>query len=231
MNNSNSTEFESYSLPPGYIVRQEKAKDTLKLFEYEFSSNKRLISSFFIALFPISILSMIPAGYASWKALHRSLVFDGGIEQLDFPDFGGWVYILYKASLFGLTIPLIALISYYVTYLSFALFCKLQSNPEKNISNNWVAKYENRIVGQAKFDVDKNYSRLMCISIHPRHQNLGLGSCLLNTAIQNTRRPVYLLCFPRLQSFYRRLGFARLPWRQIPWKLKPVPGIKVMKLS
>ena len=213
-----------------YEIRLANHKDITALLKYDFFN--KLILYFLIAVYFIGFLFSIPAGYSSWKQIHKSFAFELGIEALTSPNLSDWLYILYKALIFALIFPLLMIMSFSCTYLFAYLYYKklFYFNLHNNIYRYWIVKYHNEIVGKAIFRVSKNYSRLCLLSIQAKYQNRGLGSLLLNQAMKYVRKPIYLMCFPKLQKFYRRLGFVSLSWQQIPLELKSVPWVKVMRL-
>lgn len=109
--------FDCYNLPPGYSIRIAKNKDTLDILKYEFFSDK-IVLHYLAYTYPISILFMLPAGYTVWEILQKNMAFELGIEPLKNPNFTDWLYIVFEASKFALTIPIVYIVSFLLIYLS-----------------------------------------------------------------------------------------------------------------
>ena len=231
MSNLNNRIFESHSLPSGYTVKRAEEEDILGILKYEWFDNTalKLVWAF---MFPVHILIFLPGGYSAWKKLHRSIVFETGIEPLSNPDFAGWLYILFTASKFALLLFATNMFFIFVMFYCFYVYyyqSLADSNECNYIPNHWIVKHRNKIVGEVKLRENNAYLKLNSLSIHPRHRNRGIGSYLLWTAIKDIDKPVYLLCASGMQSFYRRFGFVSVSHRETPVALKPAFGYKVMK--
>lgn len=220
MSNFEQQVSKNFSLPPGYIIKLATKQDYWNIYKFELLSSK--VSLWFIGfLYPISTVLMLPAGYTEWKMLQRSIAFEQGTQLLNSPDLLGWLYILLESLKFALFIPVILLCSFLASYLiSYLLFnLRLNSRKTGKVYSHWIIKYRNQVVGHIKLKTDKRYSRITLLSIYPQHRNLGLGSYLVWKAIRNTKRPIYLACLPRLQSFYHRFGFVSLSKQRVPLEL------------
>ena len=233
MSNLPSNIFERYNLPLDYSIKLAQKKDDLDIFEYTHSISKKYIYGFLIVIYPVSILLMLPAGYSAWKVWHKSIVFESGIKLLSSPDLIGWLYIILQAAKFALLLLAICIFSYVLTFIGLKSYYQqiASSNDETIIPDHWIVKYREQVVGEIIFNQKISYSRLLCLSIHPRHRNFGLGSYLLWIALHDVDKPVYLLCRPKMQNFYRRIGFVSLTCQQIPMSLKLALWYKVMGFS
>jgi predicted N-acetyltransferase YhbS len=80
-------------------------------------------------------------------------------------------------------------------------------------------EYENNICGTIACVIFDNFVYIGNLVVDNDHQRKGLGSIMIQHCIANTRKPIYLVCFPALQHFYYRLGFVEAEPSSIPSEL------------
>ncbi|MGL5941689.1 MAG: GNAT family N-acetyltransferase [Waterburya sp.] len=228
MNKFNIEYFQSYSLPSGYTIRPARKQDYSKIYRQFFSIGQNVYFLGFLSFF-ISLFFTIPLGYSDWQMLQKSIQFEGG-QPLEKPNFTGFIFIIFRAIPQSLMFVVITIIvSIFISYLlNSHLYNLFVLRNQENNPNYWIILYRNKIVGVTMIKMEKHYSKLLFLLIQPKHRKQGLGSYLLYKATENAQKPIYLFCFAKLESFYRRLGFISIGRRQIPAELRPGFFDKVM---
>jgi N-acetylglutamate synthase-like GNAT family acetyltransferase len=89
-----------------------------------------------------------------------------------------------------------------------------------NDMQKWVVYFNKVNVGVAKISRMKNYVSLNKLEVDANHQRRGLGTELLKCVISETAQPIYLVCAPDLEIFYRRLGFTTIANRKLPFLMR-----------
>ncbi|MGI4851133.1 MAG: GNAT family N-acetyltransferase [Janthinobacterium lividum] len=75
----------------------------------------------------------------------------------------------------------------------------------------WVAEEDNTLVGFVSIYLADNF--IHNLFVHPNYQNLGIGSCLLQTAEDNLSSPMTLkiaLDNPKVCPFYKSHGWLEM---------------------
>ncbi|MGI0485557.1 GNAT family N-acetyltransferase [Pantanalinema rosaneae CENA516] len=70
-------------------------------------------------------------------------------------------------------------------------------------------------VGCAALGHYAEFCVLYHLFIHPDWRRRSLGACLVQSLTQTTHQPIYLVCKPKLQWFYSRLGFQPVAWQDL----------------
>ena len=117
------------------------------------------------------------------------------------------VYYLCLMLLIGTIITTLA----YITYLSELKNKQVQL---------WIIEYQKQIVARAKIIDIGIFCLLVYVSVNHKYRHRKLGSCLISKTIINTKKPIYLYCLPRLQSFYNQFGFKTIPQHKAPRQLR-----------
>lgn len=81
-----------------------------------------------------------------------------------------------------------------------------------------VASYDGKIVGcvRVKYMSDGT-AVLASLGVHPKYRRYGIGSQMIQKLLQtHTARPLYVLCFPELEEFYRKSGFEKIAGSDLP---------------
>lgn len=76
-----------------------------------------------------------------------------------------------------------------------------------------------RIVGIGQVKEYPGCQELGSLVVLPEYRRHGLAGQLIAALEARAGRPLYLLCRDRLQPFYERFGYQRLPMRQAPFPL------------
>ncbi|HEY9617207.1 MAG TPA: GNAT family N-acetyltransferase [Microcoleaceae cyanobacterium] len=70
-------------------------------------------------------------------------------------------------------------------------------------------------VGCAALSCYPEFCVLYHLFVSPDWRRQSLGACLVQKLAQTTAQPVYLVCKPKLQRFYTRLGFHPVAWKEL----------------
>ncbi|HEY9705338.1 MAG TPA: GNAT family N-acetyltransferase [Allocoleopsis sp.] len=94
------------------------------------------------------------------------------------------------------------------------------TNPLWSWSKYWIIKYENMIIACATLLESAEYSTISYVYIRPNWRKRKLGSALIQFMVNQSQKTVYLICQPKLLTFYRNLGFTQLNWDNLSLPLK-----------
>jgi len=93
----------------------------------------------------------------------------------------------------------------------------------KNIDSNQflIAQDKNKIIGCVRIQNIDGHFKLASLAVLPNYRRMGIGSALITKILDvNIKRPVYLFCNIKNESFYKKLGFKRIEIKNIPETLK-----------
>ena len=132
--------------------------------------------------------------------------------------------IMFKLLAFSplLLVGIIAII-YTIIAMIFNIFLWLGiswTNPLWSWSQYWLVKYENMIIGHGTLLEGAEYSTISYVYIHPNWRKRKLGSALIQFMVNQSQKTVYLICKPKLLTFYTNLGFNKLNWHNLSLPLK-----------
>jgi N-acetylglutamate synthase-like GNAT family acetyltransferase len=74
------------------------------------------------------------------------------------------------------------------------------------LKNFWVAEKDEKIIGTVQLTDHKKFVFLGSLSVSQDEQGKGVGSCLLNIAIKDTLKPIYL--YTVIPDFFKKHGFT-----------------------
>ncbi|MDP3995706.1 MAG: GNAT family N-acetyltransferase [bacterium] len=84
-----------------------------------------------------------------------------------------------------------------------------------------IAKDKNEIIGCIRIKEMKDCLELGSLVVSPEHRDKGIGSRLIkNILVKDRRRPIYLLCFAKMASFYSKAGFNKISVNFLPKTFK-----------
>ncbi len=90
------------------------------------------------------------------------------------------------------------------------------------IANQFMVATDNgKIVGCVRLIEKQSLIELVSLGVLPEYRGKHIGSMLVSKLLKlKTKRPVYLLCFGTLISFYNRMGFVPIEPGLLPLNLK-----------
>lgn len=225
MSNSGQQPIESCPLPPGYGVDRATERDIRKL--YNTTTFMTIMGVIALLIGMIVFWLSIQSGLQNWERIRQAKIYEfGARSQTQTPNLQDWYRIIIPAFWIGcLATALvvgIALISY--------LFHMLLLRQYLGQHERWIAKYENQIIGHTIIQSKPNYSVLLLVCVNPEHWWQGVGSCLVWHSVKDAKKPIYLTCLPRLQAFYRPLGFVAVQKQDLPPELRRKAMSDVMAL-
>jgi N-acetylglutamate synthase-like GNAT family acetyltransferase len=181
---------------------------------YESATSTWILGIFIALMTVLGLYAALTAGLKVWELQRRAALFETGttLKQLSFE---AWQQILPATGLTALPF-IIAIVSSLVTCFGVTIFARYQ--PAKRLV--WVARYQSKIIGWALLVPKANYTILAVVYIDPEHRHQRVGSHLLWNCLRQMSRPVYLICYPHLQSFYHQLGFTPVAKPDLPRELK-----------
>lgn len=91
----------------------------------------------------------------------------------------------------------------------------IPTEPLFNWSLYHVVECNGMPVGCAALGNYAEFCVLYHLFIRPDWRQRSLGACLVQRLLQTTAQPVYLVCKPKLQWFYTRLGFQPIAWKDL----------------
>ncbi|WP_299485529.1 GNAT family N-acetyltransferase [Acaryochloris sp. IP29b_bin.137] len=97
------------------------------------------------------------------------------------------------------------------------------TNPQ--LKNFWVVEQRDRFIAYASIRSYQHFSVLEILRVLRKWRRQGLGSVLVSTMLQNYPKPVYLRTRRPTAKFYRRLGFRKIPLKQLSPRVKAGLGI------
>jgi N-acetylglutamate synthase-like GNAT family acetyltransferase len=84
-----------------------------------------------------------------------------------------------------------------------------------------IAEDENKIVGCVRIQNMDGYLKLDSLAVVPSFRRIGIGSALILKILNKaTKKPVYLFCSIKNESFYEKFGFKRIKIDNISEVLK-----------
>ena len=58
---------------------------------------------------------------------------------------------------------------------------------------------------------------LASLGVHPEYRRYGIGSQMIQKLLQTyPTRPLYVICFPEMEEFYRKSGFEKIAGSDLP---------------
>ncbi len=57
---------------------------------------------------------------------------------------------------------------------------------------------------------------LASIAVYPEHQGQGVARAIIEHLLEDSPRPLYLMCESSLGSFYEKFGFQAIPYEEMP---------------
>lgn len=88
-----------------------------------------------------------------------------------------------------------------------------------NLFSVWVVEREYQIYGFVSCAQRGNFRMIGRLLVASNRQSMGIGSTLVRHCISSVETPIYLLCNPRLRSYYYRFGFIAADLSNIPPEL------------
>lgn len=81
-----------------------------------------------------------------------------------------------------------------------------------------VAVTEGKIVGCVRVrKLPDGTLKLASLGVYPEYRRYGVGSEVVKKLLSTfTQRPLYLMCFPELEQFYRNNGFVKIAGTDLP---------------
>jgi amino-acid N-acetyltransferase len=76
------------------------------------------------------------------------------------------------------------------------------------------------LVGCAQIKRHADCNEFGSLTVLPGHRERGIGGQLLRALVDVEAGPVWLVCVRRMEPYYQRFGFARMPFRALPRTLK-----------
>ena len=61
-----------------------------------------------------------------------------------------------------------------------------------------------------------NVLELASIAVYPEHQGKGIGRAIIEHLLQDSPRPLYLMCESSNGSLYEKFGFPAIPYDEMP---------------
>jgi N-acetylglutamate synthase-like GNAT family acetyltransferase len=95
----------------------------------------------------------------------------------------------------------------------------------------WVVSFKGGDVGEARILRMKNYVSLNTLKVEANHKRRGLGTALVKRVISEVDQPIYLVCTPDLETFYRRLGFVAVIRASMGLRMKRSATVSTMGLE
>jgi amino-acid N-acetyltransferase len=193
------------SLPPGCVLRPARAEEKwliqqllLEFTKYEaLKFNLRVLSFNFVILIALTFFMLAIGKIINFFASNLLL---------------GIILFIILALLFIVTLCLAAsLILLLFSTFTYAFV---------NWSRFWVIEWNGSLVACGEINCYSTHSMLYYLFVKPVWRSQHLGSYLVKRLVQEATQPLYLVCKPKLVSFYSQLGFAIVPWREISQPLK-----------
>ncbi|MBL1174608.1 GNAT family N-acetyltransferase [Pantanalinema sp. GBBB05] len=91
----------------------------------------------------------------------------------------------------------------------------IPTEPLFNWSLYHVVECNGLPVGCAALSCYSEFYVLYHLFVSANWRQQSLGACLVQHLIQKASQPVYLVCKPKLQWFYTRLGFHPVTWKEL----------------
>ena len=87
-----------------------------------------------------------------------------------------------------------------------------------NVTKFIVAVDGNKVVGCARVKLLEDGTRdLASLAVDTEYRRYGIGSEIIKKLLATfSERPVYLMCFPQLEGFYRKNGFEKISGVDLP---------------
>ncbi len=188
------------SLPLEYRVKQVTKLNFLELFQILF-------------LYIPDFITLIICYVAAWLAIIAIFQVELGILK-SFVDV--LIYLVMMPLFISIIIIIFSCIDIAKLYLKRSQFSKTKANRLKAL---FVLK--NRyIVGFIFFYETNTYSFVSSLRVKINYRKKGLGSYLVNQAIQEAIRPIFLIPTSESFKFYTNLGFEPVSIHQLPKELK-----------
>lgn len=86
--------------------------------------------------------------------------------------------------------------------------------------HTWVAIYMNENIGWADINTQNNYSVLEVLRINRNFRRRRVGTILVQTLAEQEIKPLYVQPERHVVSFYEKLGFTQVNYRDLPPLLK-----------
>ena len=86
--------------------------------------------------------------------------------------------------------------------------------------NFWVVEEEQTLIACGQLRPWENIFELSSLAVLSDYREKGIGTYLIRSLIEQANTVVYLSCGSHLESFYRRAGFKRILWSNLPSLLK-----------
>ena len=85
-----------------------------------------------------------------------------------------------------------------------------------NWKNYWLIECNSRLVAYGAVSNYKTHSVISNVYVKPDWRDKGLDSSLVRHLIQQSTKPLYLVCKPKMIQFYENFGFVQVPWQELP---------------
>lgn len=91
-------------------------------------------------------------------------------------------------------------------------------------SRDWhnflIAEVDGQTVGIGQIKPYRDCQELGSLIIRSAYRSQGIAGALITALEAKAGRPLYLVCERKMQPFYERFGYQRLPFRQAPRTLQ-----------
>lgn len=188
----------SPALPEGFRVRRLQLNDRDRLRLYMMPNNPRHV----LAAVPIKTMLIL------YKIGH-------GIALALIPGIVLYFVIMLTLVTGSLSINWLWIGMSYLTLLGICIWIAFTLR-EDWLQFCWVVEQQERFVAYSVLRPYKNYSVLELLQVHPRWARRGIGSTLVKTMLDKTPKPVYVESAIRVVSFYTRLGFRKIRFKELP---------------
>jgi N-acetylglutamate synthase-like GNAT family acetyltransferase len=82
--------------------------------------------------------------------------------------------------------------------------------------NFLVAEVDRQIVGIGQIKPYRDCQELGSLVVRREHRNRGIASALIEALEARAGRPLYLVCQLKMEPYYLRFGYKRVPFLQVP---------------
>jgi N-acetylglutamate synthase-like GNAT family acetyltransferase len=81
-----------------------------------------------------------------------------------------------------------------------------------------VAIVDTKVVGCVRVrKLEEGTLKLASLGVYPEYRGYGVGLEIVRRLLETfPDRPVYLMCFPQLEGFYRKNGFEKISGENLP---------------
>jgi GNAT superfamily N-acetyltransferase len=200
-------------ISPGCILRAGSQGDRWQLQKLVLRFIKEEVLGFDLRIFAFYLLSL--SGYTILLKIQLFLLFR--IESVFF------------ASVMLITI-IYNIILIFATFLESGRYLiYIFTEPLSNWRNYLVVERDRQIIACVALGRSRTHSTIYHLFVQSPWRHQGLGSLLIYHAIDRAYFPLYIICKPKMISFYTNLGFVAVTWQELPKQIQP--KFKIFKPS